>query len=103
MSSRPLHADGTCVTVIELQNSFVLYQLQTPFWLVIWTVINFPALLCAGLVSMSFEKFYPAMCTQTSSIIHFIALIIFSSIQWQFVGYVVEKLTNILFGNKRRI
>ncbi len=84
---------GSCVTVSEAQNSNVMVCTSLfPLWIKIVAWLNIPALIPTTIISTFLQTSFPTMCVQTETQISTFILLVFASIQWLFVGYIVERI-----------
>ena len=87
-------AGGSCTTVSEAQNSDVMVCTSLfPLWIKVVALLNIPALVPTTIISTFLQSSSPTMCVQTATQISTFLFMVFASIQWLFVGYVVEKLS----------
>lgn len=84
---------GSCTTVSEARNSGVtICTSYFPLWIKILAYVNLPALIPVSIISTFLQSLFPTMCVQTETQISTFLLIVFGSIQWLFVGYVIERI-----------
>lgn len=84
---------GSCETVSEARNSDIIVCTSLfPFWIKIVTWLNLPALIPTTIISTLLQSMFPTMCVQTATQVSTFLFAVFASIQWLFVGYVVESI-----------
>lgn len=84
---------GSCVIVGEAQNFDVMVCTSLfPLWIKIVAWLNLPALIPTTIISTFLQTSFPVMCMQTATQISTVLLAVFGSVEWLFVGYLVESI-----------
>ena len=92
-AARFYESGDSCETVRETQSSDVMVCTSLfPLWIKIIAWLNLPALVPTTMISTLLQTSFPTMCVQTETQISTFVLMIFASIQWLFVGYVIERI-----------
>jgi len=88
---RSLRAAGRdCLTVADAQRVDAAVLMAFPVWVVVFTILNFPALMVSSFSADFITSLYPQMCTYTAAHIESGSLAFCSAIQWMLVGYAIE-------------